>query len=262
MAKQKSLLILEQKENVAYLTLNRPAVHNALNKALLVEMKEELESIKANPDIQAVLITGAGNKAFSAGADIEYLNQATPMQIRELARLAVSVNSFIENLNKISIALINGFALGGGLELAESCMLRVAVTSAKLGHPEVRIGAVAGWGGTTRLPRLIGKSLAIEMLLTGKMIDAKEALRYGLVHRVTEPEKLQSETAKLLQEILQNSPVAVNLTWEAVHRGLDLSIDESAKLGADCFGLVAATSDFREGTNSFLNKQKANFTGK
>ena len=262
MAKQQRLLISARKENVAYLTLNRPAVHNALNKALLVELKEELESIKADPDIQAVLITGAGDKAFSAGADIEYLHQATPIQMRELAQLAVSVNSFIENLNKVSIALINGFALGGGLELAESCMLRIANTSAKLGHPEVRIGAVAGWGGTTRLPRLIGKSLAVEMLLTGKMIDAKEALRYGLVHRVTEPENLQSETTKLLQEILQNSPLAVNLTWEAIHRGLDLSIDESAQLGADCFGLIAATRDFREGTNAFLNKQKANFTGK
>ena len=262
MTNQKSLLISEQKENVAYLTLNRPAVHNALNKALLVEIKKELESIKANPDIHAVFITGAGNKAFSAGADIEYLNQATPMQIRELARLAISVNHLIENINKISIALINGFALGGGLELAESCMLRVAVTSAKLGHPEVRIGAVAGWGGTTRLPRLIGKSLAVEMLLTGKMIDAKEAFQWGLVHRVTESENLQSEGAKLLQEILQNSPVAVNLTWEAVHRGLDLSIEESAKLGADYFGLVASTTDFQEGTKAFLNKQKANFTGK
>ncbi len=256
MDEQKSLLIVEQKDNVAYLTLNRPAVLNALNKPLLLEIKSELENIKTNNDIQAVVITGAGNKAFSAGADIEYLNQATPMQVRELARLAVSVNHLIENLNKISIALINGYALGGGLEIAESCMLRVAVTSAKFGHPEVRIGAVAGWGGTTRLPRLIGKSRAVEMLLTGKMIDAKEAFQCGLVHRLTEPENLQNEGNLLLQKILQNSPVAVNLTWEAIHRGLDLSIDESAQLGADYFGLVAATTDFREGTKAFLNKQK------
>lgn len=262
MAKQKKFLILEQKENVAYLTLNRPAVLNALNKLLLLEIKEELETIKANPDIQAVVISGAGNKAFSAGADIEYISQATPMQVRELAQLAVSVNHLIENLNKISIALINGFALGGGLELAESCMLRVAVTSAKLGHPEVRIGAVAGWGGTTRLPRLIGKSRAVEMLLTGKIVEANEALQIGLIHRVVESENLKIEGAKLVQEILQNSPIAVNLTWEAVHRGLDLPIDESARLGADYFGLVAATTDFQEGNNAFLNKQKANFTGK
>jgi len=261
MIQQENLLISVQKENVVYLTLNRPAVHNALNKALLVEIKKELEAIKSNPDIQAVIFTGAGEKAFSAGADIEYLNQASPLQVRELAQLAVSVNHLIENLNKISIALINGFALGGGLELAESCMLRVAVTSAKLGHPEVRIGAVAGWGGTTRLPRLIGKSLAVEMLLTGKMIDAKEAFQCGLVHRVVDPANLQIEGETLLREILQNSPVAVNFTWEAVHRGLDFSIDESAKLGADYFGLIASTNDFREGTDAFLNKRKANFNG-
>ena len=257
-----SVLISERKENFVYLTLNRPDVLNALNKSLLLEIKKELEAIKSNPEIQAVIITGAGNKAFSAGADIEYLNQASPLQVRELAQLAVSVTHLIENLNKISIALINGFALGGGLELAESCMLRVAVTSAKLGHPEVRIGAVAGWGGTTRLPRLIGKSRAAEMLLTGKMIDANEALQMGLVNRVTEPENLRNEGEKLLREILQNSPIAVNLTWDAVHRGLDLPIDESAKLGADYFGLVATTEDFREGTKAFLQKQKAKFHGR
>jgi len=257
-----SVLISERKENFVYLTLNRPDVLNALNKSLLLEIKKELETIKSNPKIQAVIITGAGNKAFSAGADIEYLNQASPLQVRELAQLAVSVTHLIENLNKISIALINGFALGGGLELAESCMLRVAVTSAKLGHPEVRIGAVAGWGGTTRLPRLIGKSRAAEMLLTGKMIDANKALQMGLVNCVTEPENLRNEGEKLLLEILQNSPIAVNLTWDAVHRGLDLPIDESAKLGIDYFGLVATTEDFRDGTKAFLQKQKAKFHGR
>jgi enoyl-CoA hydratase len=257
-----SILIVERKENFVYLILNRPTVLNALNQSLLIEIKKELETIKNDPDIRAVIITGAGSKAFSAGADIEYLNQASPLQVRELAQLAVSVTHLIENLNKVSIALINGFALGGGLELAESCMLRLAVTSAKLGHPEVRIGAVAGWGGTTRLPRLIGKSRAAELLLTGKMIDAAEALQLGLINRVTEPENLRSEGEKLLREILQNSPVAVNLTWDAIHRGLDLPIDESAKLGADCFGLVASTEDFRNGTEAFLQKRKAEFYGK
>lgn len=167
------ILIVEQKDNIAYLTLNRPTVLNALNEDLLLEIKKELEKIKNNPEIHAVIITGVGDKAFSVGADIDFLNHASPLQVRELARLAVSVTYLIENLNKITIALINGFALAGGLEIAESCILRVAVNSAKLGHPEVRIGAVAGWGGTTRLPRLIGKSRAVEMLLTGKMVDAK-----------------------------------------------------------------------------------------
>ncbi|MBC8317837.1 MAG: enoyl-CoA hydratase/isomerase family protein [Desulfobulbaceae bacterium] len=253
------VLISERKENVIYLTLNRPDVLNALNKSLLFEIKKELETIQNNPEIQAVIITGAGNKAFSAGADIQYLNQASPLQVRELANLAVYVNHLIENLNKISIALINGFALGGGLELAESCMFRIAASTAKIGHPEVRIGAVSGWGGTTRLPRLIGKSRAAEMLLTGKMIDANEGLQIGLVNRVTDSENLSSEGEKLLQQILQNSPIAVNLTWDAVHRGLDLPIDESARLGADYFGLVATTEDFRTGTKAFLKKRKAKF---
>jgi enoyl-CoA hydratase len=258
--KAKSLLS-EQNGNIAYLTLNRPTVLNALNKSLLLEIKNELENIKTNNEIQAVVIIGAGDKAFSAGADIEYLNQASPMQVRELANLAISVTKSIENLNKLSIALVNGYALGGGLELAESCMFRFAVPSAKLGHPEVRIGAVAGWGGTTRLPRLIGKSHAVEMLLTGKIIAAKEALKIGLIHRVVDVEKLRNEGEEFLQEILQNSPIAVNLTWDAIHRGLDLPINESTKLGADYFGLVASTYDFQEGTKSFLNKQKAIFKG-
>ncbi len=255
-------LLSEQKGNVVYLTLNRPEVLNALNQELLFEINDELTRTKDDPDIQAVIITGAGDKAFSAGADIQYLNQASPLEVRKLAQLAVSVTRLIENLGKISIALINGFALGGGLELAESCMLRIAVNSAKLGHPEVKIGAVAGWGGTTRLPRLIGKSRATELLLTGKIIGTDEALQLGLLNRVTTPEDLREVGEKLLQEILQNAPVAVNLTWEAIHRGLDVSIDESTRLGADYFGLVASTEDFRSGTEAFLQKQKAEFHGK
>ncbi|MEN8188772.1 MAG: enoyl-CoA hydratase-related protein [Thermodesulfobacteriota bacterium] len=257
-----SLLLVEQKEHCVYLTLNRPSVLNALNQPLLQALKKELEKIKENPDIRAVVITGAGDKAFSAGADIEYLNQATPLQVRELAQLAVSVTTLIENLNKVSIALINGFALGGGLEIAESCMLRIAVKFAKLGHPEVRIGAVAGWGGTTRLPRLIGKSRAAELLLTGKMINAEEAQRLGLVNRVTEPENLHGEGDRLLHEIMENAPVAVNLTWDAIHRGLDMTNNESAKLGADYFGLAASTEDFRRGTGAFLQKGKGLFVGR
>jgi len=256
-----SILLIERKENFVYLILNRPAVLNALNRPLLLAIKKELEEVKDDPDIQAIIITGAGDKAFCAGADIEFLNQASPLQVRELAQLAVSITHLIENLNKITLALINGFALGGGLELAESCMLRIAVVAAKLGHPEVRIGAVAGWGGTTRLPRLIGKSRAAELLLTGRMIEAEEALQLGLVNRVAEPENLRLEGEILLREILQNAPIAVNLTWDAIHRGLDLSIDESAKLGADYFGLAATTEDFRVGTEAFLHKRKAKFYG-
>jgi len=257
-----NILLTEKRGNTTYLTLNRPSVLNALNQLLLLELKKELEKIKEDPEVRAVVITGAGDKAFSAGADIEYLNQASPLQVRELALLAVSITRLIENLGKITIALINGFALGGGLEIAESCMMRIAVHSAKLGHPEVRIGAVAGWGGTTRLPRLIGKSRAVELLLTGKMIDANEAMDMGLVNRVVKLENLQSEGEKLLDEIVQNAPLATNFTWDAVHRGLDLTIDESAKLGADYFGLIASTEDFRNGTNAFLKKKAVKYQGK
>jgi enoyl-CoA hydratase len=255
-------LLSRQQENIVYLTLNRPAVLNALNRPLLLALKKELEQIADNPDVRAVVITGAGDRAFSAGADIEYLNTSSPLQVRELAQLAVSVNRCIENLKKISIALINGFALGGGLELAEACMLRVAVDSARLGHPEVRIGVVAGWGGTTRLPRLVGKSRATELLLTGKLVTAEEAMRMGLVHRVVETENLSIEGENLLKEILQNSPVAVNFTYEALQRGLDLSLDESTKLGADYFGLIASSEDFREGTGAFLSKRQPHFRGR
>ena len=257
-----ALLLIDKKDNTTWLTLNRPNVLNALNRSLLLEIKSALEEIKDDPDVQAVVITGAGNKAFSAGADIQYLHHASPLEVRKLAQLAVSVTRLIENLGKISIALINGFALGGGLELAESCMLRIGVNSAKLGHPEVKIGAVAGWGGTTRLSRLIGKSRAAELLLTGRIINADEALQLGLLNRVTTPEDLRQEGEKLLQEILQNAPVAVNLTWEAIHRGLDVSIDESTRLGADYFGLAASTADFSAGTQAFLQKQKTDFHGK
>jgi enoyl-CoA hydratase len=260
--KKDSLLVVNKKKSFVYLTLNRPQVLNALNSELLLALRKELIKLKNDTTIKGIFITGSGDKAFSAGADIEFLNSASPLQVRELAELAISVNNQIENLSKTSIALINGFALGGGLELAESCMLRVAVSSSKLGHPEVRIGAVAGWGGTTRLPRLIGKGRAAELLLTGKMISAEKALEMGLVNLVVDRGKLQSEGEKLMKEILNNAPVSVNFTWEAIHRGLNLALEESAKLGADYFGLIASTEDFKEGTEAFLNKKKPSYKGK
>jgi len=256
------LLLRETKKNIAFLTLNRPSRLNALNQVLLQQLKEELASIRDSQTIEAVVLTGAGERAFSAGADIAYLNQASPLEVRELARLAVQVTTLFENLGKPSVALINGFALGGGLELAESCMMRIAVNSSKMGHPEVRIGAVAGWGGTTRLPRLIGKGRATQLLLTGEMIDAETALQWGLVNRVVEATQLQSAGISLLEEILQNAPVATRLSWEAIHRGLDIPIEESTRLGTDYFGLIASTEDFRRGTKGFLDKKKVRFEGK
>lgn len=253
MSGQEPVLYREEK-GIARIIFNRPDVLNAMNDALLQQLSALLDKVKGDKAVRAVIIAGAGEKAFSAGADIGFLSQASPLEVRALARLAVSVNHKIETLGKVVVAAINGFALGGGLELAEACMLRVAVRRARLGHPEVRIGAIAGFGGTTRLPRLIGKGRAAELLLTGRLVTAEDALQIGLVHRVVEPENLLPEAESLVQEILAQSEPAVRLTWEAMHRGLNLTLEESALLGADYFGLVASTDDFRARTRAFLEK--------
>lgn len=261
MAQTKSVLYHEEK-GIARITFNRPEALNAMNKDLLQDLASSLEVAKADDAVKAVIVTGGGDRAFSAGADIRFLNQASALEVRELAQMAVSVTSKIETLGKIVVAAINGPALGGGLEIAEACMLRVAVRGARLGHPEVRIGAVAGFGGTTRLPRLIGKGRATELLLTGRVVTAEEALAMGLVNKVVEPAVLIPETEKLLYEILSQSPLAVRMTWEAIHRGLNLNLEESTLLGADYFGLVASTEDFRTGTKAFLEKRSPSFSGK
>jgi len=255
-------LRVEHRDTHVYLILDRPDVLNALNRDLLLAIRKQLLLIQEDKHIQAVIFTGAGDRAFSAGADIQYLNQASPLAVRELAELAIAVNHLIENLGKVTIALINGFALGGGLELAESCMFRFAVPAARLGHPEVRIGAVAGWGGTTRLPRLVGKSRATKLLLTGQLVSAEEAVRIGLIHRVVPADQLQEQGETFLRQILENAPLAVQLTWQAIHRGLDATVEESTRIGADYFGLVATTEDFREGTHAFLQKRTPRYKGR
>jgi len=252
----------QEKKGIGWVTLNRPEALNALSKDVLQQLASILDNARTDDAVTPVIITGAGEKAFSAGADIRYLNQATPLEVREFARLAVAVNNQIETLGKVVVAAINGYALGGGLELAEACMLRVAARHARLGHPEVRIGAIAGFGGTTRLPRLVGKGRAAQLLLTGNLISAEEAQHIGLVNRIVETDKLLQETETLVLEILSQAPVSVRMTWEAIHRGLNLTLEESALLGADYFGLVASTEDFREGTKSFLDKTNPSFNGK
>lgn len=255
------VVLYHAEEGIGRITLNRPGALNALNRDVIGRLASVLDQAKADGSVGAVVITGSGERAFSAGADIRYLNRATPLEVRDFALMAVEVSGKIEALGKPVVAAINGDAFGGGLELAEACALRVAVRGTRLGHPEVRIGAVAGFGGTTRLPRLIGKGRAAEYLLTGRPMGAEEALRVGLVNRVVESEMLLRETQEIVREILAQAPVAVRMTWEAIHRGLGLSEDESALLGADYFGLVAATEDFREGTRAFLEKTKPSFRG-
>lgn len=252
----------QENKNIGWITLNRLEALNALNGEVLQQLASILDKAKTDDTVRAVVITGAGEQAFSAGADIKFLNRATPLEVREFARQAVAINHKIETLGKVVVAAINGYALGGGLELAEACMLRIAALHAKLGHPEVRIGAIAGFGGATRLPRLVGKGRAAELLLTGNLIGAEEAQRIGLVNRVVEAEKLLPETESLVLEILSLAPISVSMSWEAIHRGLNLTLEESALLGADYFGLVAATEDFREGTRAFLEKTTPSFSGK
>jgi enoyl-CoA hydratase len=257
-----TIVLYEQRAGVVVLTLNRPEALNALNLAVLQRLAALFEKLRHDDAVRAVIITGSGTRAFCAGADIRHLSAASPLAVREFASLAVEVNRRIETLGKPVIAAINGAALGGGLELAESCLLRIAVRGASLGHPEVKIGAVAGFGGTTRLPRLVGRGRAAEMLLRGRAVDADEALQIGLVHSVIDAERLLDEAQSFVADILAHSPVAVRLTWEAMHRGLNLSLDESAQLGADYFGLVAASDDFRIGTSAFLDKQRPQWSGR
>ena len=258
----KNAVRYQKEEGIGRITLDRPEALNALDEDVLGRLASVLDEAKADDAVGAVIITGSGERAFSAGANIKYLNRATPLEVRDFARLAVGVTGKIETLGKPVVAAINGDAFGGGLELAEACTLRIAVRHARLGHPEVCIGAVAGFGGTTRLPRLIGKGRAAELLLTGRPIGAEEAQRLGLVNRVVENETLLQETEELVLEILAQAPVAVRMTWEAIHRGLNLTEEESALLGADYFGLAASTEDFREGTRAFLEKTDPSFRGK
>lgn len=260
--KKQSSVLLKKNSGIAYLTLNRPDVLNTINKEMLERLRHLLDSLKADDAVRGVIITGVGDKAFSAGADIGFFSTASPSEVRARAQFAIETYARIENLGKPVVAAINGYALGGGLELAEACTLRIAVKTAKLGHPEVRIGAVAGWGGTTRLPRLIGKGRAAELLLTGRMISAEEALSFGLVNRIVDPEDLMKEAEALLAEILCQAPLAVKMTWEAMQRGLEMPLNESTRLGADYFGLIAATLDFKEGTKAFVAKHSPVFKGK
>jgi enoyl-CoA hydratase len=252
-------VLYEVRDGIGWITLNRPEALNAVNIEVLGALSEILSGARSDRDVRAVVLTGAGERAFSAGADIKFLNKASPMEVRALARQAVDVTRRIELIGKPTAAAINGYALGGGLELAEACMFRMAVTEARLGHPEVQIGAVAAWGGTTRLPRLVGRARATELLLTGKQVTANEALAMGLVNRVVPRESLKKETESLLAEALSGAPPAVALSWEAMCRGLDASVEESLSIGVDCFGLAASTEDFREGTGAFIEKRNADW---
>jgi enoyl-CoA hydratase len=255
-------LTLERDGAIAVLTINRPQVLNALNTPTMDELRHAVLEVRHDDALRVLIITGAGEKSFIAGADINELAAQTPTQGKEHALRGQHVFDLIENLGKPVIAAINGFALGGGCELALACSLRIAADTARLGQPEINLGIIPGYAGSQRLPRLVGKGVALDLLLTGRQMKADEALQVGLVNRVVPASELMNEARKLASELASKAPIAVRYIIEAVNKGLEVSFDKGAFLEATLFGLVATTDDMREGTKAFLEKRKPAFKGK
>jgi enoyl-CoA hydratase len=255
-------LLYEKRDRIGFVTFNRPKVLNALNHKTMEELRNILVSAREDHDVRVVILTGAGEKSFVAGADISELAVQTPVSGKETAAFGQSVLNLLETLGKPTIAAINGFALGGGCEVALACSLRLASNTAKLGQPEVKLGIMPGYGGSQRLSRLCGKGIANELCLTGEMISADEAFRIGLVNHVYEPTELLPAAETLAKKIIANAPLSVKFTLEAIRRGMDMPLAEGQYLETTLFGLCAATEDMREGTRAFLEKRAAQFQGK
>jgi enoyl-CoA hydratase len=255
-------LLFEVKDQIARITFNRPSVLNALNFKTLEELSDCLEAVRRDDAVRVVILTGSGEKAFVAGADINELARQTPLEGPATALRGQGIFGRLETLGKPSIAAINGFALGGGCELALCCTMRIASRTARLGQPEVKLGILPGYGGSQRLARLCGKGVAHELILTGDMIGAEEALRIGLVNRVTEPGELLSVAESIARKIIANAPIAVKYSMEAIERGMEMPQKEGLFLEATLFGLCCATEDMREGTRAFIEKRPARFQGR
>lgn len=254
-------LLVEKRDRIAFITFNRPKVLNALNRKTVEELRDALINARDDASVRVLILTGAGEKSFVAGADIGELAQQTPVNGKEFSLFGQSVFHLLETIGKPSICAINGFALGGGCELALSCTIRIASKTAKLGQPEVKLGIIPGYGGSQRLARLCGKGVAHELCLTGEMITAEEAQRIGLVNHIYEPAELLPAAEALAKKIIANAPVAVKYTMEAIERGTQMSLEEGLFLEATLFGLSCATADMREGTKAFLEKRAAAFKG-
>jgi len=255
-------LLLAVTDGVATLTVNRPDKLNALNDQVVSQLHEAARRLRENDAVRGVILTGAGPKAFVAGADIGDLAKQGVLQGRQRSLGGQAMLRAFEAMGKPVLAAVNGYCLGGGCELAMACHVRIASENAKFGQPEVKLGITPGYGGTQRLPRIVGRGNALYLLLTGEQITAQEALRIGLVSRVVPLDQLAAEADKLMRTIIANGPLALRLTMEAVDRGLDMTLDEGLALEADAFGLVAATEDMKEGLTAFLEKRPARFTGK
>jgi enoyl-CoA hydratase len=255
-------LILERDGAVAVVTVNRPKVLNALNSATLEELRHTVLDLKHDDSVRVVIITGGGEKSFIAGADINELAVQSPVGGREHALRGQHVLDLIEHMGKPVIAAINGYALGGGCELAMACTLRIAADTAKLGQPEINLGIMPGYAGTQRLTRLVGRGRALEILLSGDQISAQEAHRIGLVNRVVPAAELMATTKQLAATLAAKAPVAIRYILDAVDKGLDMPFAEAQIFEATLFGLVASTDDMREGTKAFLDKRKPDFKGR
>ncbi len=255
-------ILLEKKNAIAYVTVNRPKVLNALNMATMEELRTAFTDIKNDAAIRVAILTGFGEKAFIAGADISELAKHDAVSGKEYTHRGQSVLDLIENLGKPVIACINGFALGGGCELALACTMRLASESARLGQPEVKLGIIPGYGGSQRLPRLVGKGVALQLLLTGEMISAQEAHRIGLVNEVVPAGQLIGRAEAIAQAIIKNAPLAIQYCLEAVNHGMEMTLQEGLFLEATLFAVSCATEDKKEGTTAFLEKRAANFAGR
>jgi enoyl-CoA hydratase/carnithine racemase len=255
-------VLYEKKASIAYVTVNRPKVLNALNKATWADLRVAFEDARDDPAVRGVILTGAGDKAFIAGADISELAHATALQAQESSRFGQEVLDLIEDLGKPVVAGISGFALGGGCETAMACTIRIAVENARFGQPEVKLGLVPGGGGTQRLPRLVGKGRALQLILSAEMISAQEAYRIGLVNEIVPASDLIKRAEAIIEQIGSNAPIAVRLALEAANKGLESSQSEGLLLEASYFGLCAATEDKKEGTSAFLEKRAPQFHGR
>jgi enoyl-CoA hydratase len=255
-------LLYEKKDSIAFITFNRPKVLNALNRQTVQELQHALLEARDDAAVRVVILTGAGEKAFVAGADINELAQQKPVDGKEFSLFGQAVFHLLETMGKPSICAINGFALGGGCELALCCSIRLASKTAKLGQPEVRLGILPGYGGSQRLARLCGKGVAHEICLTGEMITAEEAQRVGLINHVYEPAELLPAAERMAKKIIEMAPLAVKYCMEAIARGVEMPQEEGLFLEATLFGLCCATEDMREGTKAFLEKRPAVFHGK
>ena len=255
-------VLYEKKGAIAYVTVNRPKVLNALNTPTWKDLRTAFEDARDDTAIRGVILTGAGNKAFIAGADIGELAQVAAFEAEQSSRFGQEVLDLIENLGKPVIAAVNGFALGGGCETAMACTVRLAVETAKFGQPEVTLGLIPGGGGTQRLPRLVGKGRALQLILSGEMISAQEAYRIGLVNEIVPTAELITRSEAILQKIASNASIAIKFALEAANKGMETSQSEGLLLEASYFGLCAATEDKKEGTSAFLEKRAPQFRGR